>query len=118
MSPRSCKRRRAELGRKGRTPLRQMFREPDLANVVGSLIEVASCNKTFLGARLGYWSVRRSALDYGVGQHTPPSFKGVSRLAFTARIGRAQFHRARSASKKATLAHPPASLLAAVRLIE
>ena len=27
MSPRSCKRRRAELGR---TPLRQMFREPDL----------------------------------------------------------------------------------------
>ena len=31
MSPRSCKRRRAELGRKGRTPLWQMFREPDLA---------------------------------------------------------------------------------------
>ena len=63
------------------------IRDPDLANVVVSLIEVASGNETFLGAGLAYWSVRRSALDYGVGQHSPPSFKGVSRLAFTARIG-------------------------------
>ena len=39
--------------------------------------------------------------------HIPP--KGVARLAFSARIGRAQFHRARSASKKGTwplLPHP------------
>ncbi len=35
--PSKLKRRRAELGRKGRTPLWQMFREPDLANVVGSI---------------------------------------------------------------------------------
>ena len=32
--------------------------------------------------------------------------KGVARLSFTARIGRAQFHRARSASKKDGLATP------------
>ncbi len=47
----------------------------------------------------------------------PSSFKGVSRLAFTARIGRAQFHRARSARKKVTWTHPPPSLLAAVHRI-
>ena len=41
------------LGRKGHTPLWQMFREPDLANVVGSLIEGAPGNETFLGAGLG-----------------------------------------------------------------
>ena len=32
--------------------------------------------------------------------------KGVARPSFTARIGRAQFHRARSASKKDGLAAP------------
>ena len=40
---------------------------------------------------------------------TPSRPKGVARLSFTARIGRAQFYRARSASKKdglATPAHP------------
>ena len=33
-------------------------------------------------------------------------YRGVARLSFTARIGRAQFHRARSASKKDGLAIP------------
>ena len=41
------------LGRKGRTPLWQRFREPDLAKAVGSIIEVAPGNETFLGAGLG-----------------------------------------------------------------
>lgn len=38
----------------------QMFREPDPANVVGSLIEVTSGNETFLGARQS--PIRRSTL--------------------------------------------------------
>jgi len=37
-----------------------MFREPDLANVVGSLIEVASGNEIFHGA--GQPPIRRSTL--------------------------------------------------------
>ena len=38
-------------------------------------------------------------------RYSPP-FMGMPKLAFTARIERALFHRARSASKKATWAHP------------
>ena len=47
------------------------------------------------------------------------SLKGVARLSFTARIGRAQFHRARSASKKDGLVTPypilPSSLVSPSR---
>ena len=39
-------------------------------------------------------------------QHRTFSLKGVAGLSFTARIGRAPFHRARSASKKDGLAAP------------
>jgi|SRR6267378_385150 len=39
-------------------------------------------------------------------RHHTISPKGVARLSFTARIGRAQFHRARSASKKDGLVAP------------
>ena len=38
-------------------------------------------------------------------QFPTPLLRGVARLPFTARIGRAQFHRARSASKKGTWPH-------------
>jgi hypothetical protein len=38
--------------------------------------------------------------------HHTFSLKGVAGLSFTARIGRAPFHRARSASKKDGLAAP------------
>jgi hypothetical protein len=38
------------------------------------------------------------------------SLQGVARLSFTARIGRAQLHRARSASKKGTWPLPPLPL--------
>ena len=44
-------------------------------------------------------------------QHHTFSPKGVTRLSFTARIGRAQFHRARSASKKDGLVTPYPILL-------
>ena len=44
--------------------------------------------------------------------HHTFSPKGVAGMAFTARIGRAQFHRARSASKKDGLATPSPSKLA------
>ncbi len=43
------------------------------------------------------------------------SLKGVARLSFTARIGRAPFHRARSASKKEGLAAPVSFLGRALR---
>ena len=44
---------------------------------------------------------------------SPPQWflKGVARPSFTARIGRAQFYRARSASKKEGLAAPDSSFL-------
>jgi hypothetical protein len=44
-------------------------------------------------------------------QHHTFSPKGVARLSFTARIGRAQFYRARSASKKDGLTAPFTSFL-------
>ena len=40
--------------------------------------------------------------------------KGVAGLSFTARIGRAPFHRARSASKKGTWPLPPHPLCASM----
>ena len=59
----------------GRTPLWQMFREPDLANVVGSLIEVASGNETFLGA--GQPPIRRSPLPSRVYPLNASSLRGT-----------------------------------------
>jgi len=44
--------------------------------------------------------------EHGTMQLLCPPFMGMPRLAFTKRIERALFHRARSASKKATWAHP------------
>jgi hypothetical protein len=44
----------------GRTPLQQMFREPDLANVVGSLIEVRLVMKHFSGRG---WATADSSVD-------------------------------------------------------
>jgi hypothetical protein len=45
----------------------------------------------------------KRALSPGEGlPSSPPLVRGVARLPFTARIERAQFHRARSASKKGT----------------
>ena len=59
MSPRSCKRRRAELGRKGRTPLRQMFREPDLEMKWGRKLS-ALAMKYFSGRG---WATANSSID-------------------------------------------------------
>jgi hypothetical protein len=46
---------------------------------------------------------------------SPLRSRGAARLSFTARIGRAQFHRARSASKKDSLAAPPPIFLTGAR---
>ncbi len=61
------------------------------------ILDCARRTSTFLSC-----AFREQEDDQAAFQSSSPPFKGVARLPFTARIERAQLHRARSASKKGT----------------